>query len=197
MATSTPARASARAKCFPRPRLAPVTRAVFPVRSKGFITRSVSGKKSSGLKNYLHVLGAAFAAETLKPVGALGQRSDCADHRFDPNDAARNQIEAERILTGRRATAVQRDFPGDDRLEGKIDLGGEIAHQHGGSPAAECTQRKIERRAAPDYFERTICAAPARERVDFRGNIAGIRSNRVRGTEFAGEGETIFRQIDG
>src|SRR6478735_4688691 len=100
-------------------------------RRQGEIEASSSGRrKTSRLQNDLHVPGAIRGAQALEPVNTLGQRRDGADHRLHPDDPARNQVEAERVLACRGAGAEEADLAGDNRLQWKIRLSRQIADEH-------------------------------------------------------------------
>src|ERR1017187_8362520 len=122
MTRSAPARASARPKYWPSPRLVPVTMATLPLRSNAFsliFILVLVPLHASRLTHYASCI--TFHAsrqendleqprflpiQPVEPGRSLGQRRGGADQRSRPQCAARQHVQAGGILPLRGAGAV-------------------------------------------------------------------------------------------
>src|SRR6185436_21060132 len=97
MMRSAPARARAREKYCPRPRLAPVTRATRPDRSKKFFTMVAAASLTVGLEQDLHQ-PRLLLVETIEPAGSLLEGRRGRDEAIDVDLARGDELEALGVL---------------------------------------------------------------------------------------------------
>src|SRR5438045_9740351 len=114
MMRSAPARASAREKYCPRPRLAPVTRATRPDRSKKFFTmlRSLTVRLEQDLHQPRLLL-----VEAIEPARSLLEGRGGGDEAIDVDLARGDEVQALRVRAARGARALQADLGGPHRLQ--------------------------------------------------------------------------------
>src|SRR4051794_38249346 len=132
---SAPARASARAKLRPSPRLAPVTIATRPDRSNG-----VSG--IAGLQDHLHQV-LAPAMQPIEPLRPLLERRDRADERRHVDVAALHQSDRGRVLALRGAGSEERQLASDDILERQAHQRHQVADQRNGATLPYAPNRRL------------------------------------------------------
>src|SRR5208337_272850 len=104
MTRSAPARAKARPKYWPSPRLAPVTSATLPARSKRFVlitAAQYSDARPGRQHNFEQTR--LIAVEPVKPGRSFLERGMRAEQRGDPYRPARNHLQASRVLAARGA----------------------------------------------------------------------------------------------
>ena len=161
MTRSAPARARARPMYWPRPRLAPVTRATRPVRSKRLV--------HSRLQYHLHQIRFVIV-EAVEPGGAFGKRRDGGDERGDFDDALRHQVDALRVFAVGGAGALEADLAGDDVLQRDFDVGREVADERDGAAFADGLDGGLRRGRNSRRFRRRY---RRRGRRSFRGRRRG------------------------
>ena len=75
--------------------------------------------------------------EAVEPTGGVLERGAGADHRVDVDLAARKERDAGWIFAGTGAGALEADLAGDDGLQRKLDLGGDVADLGHGAAFAD------------------------------------------------------------
>src|SRR4051812_16748465 len=121
MIRSAPARARARPKYCPRPRLAPVTRATRPDRSKKFFTMGLPVR----LEEDLHQAG-LLAVQPLEPAGPILQGGLGRDEAVDVDLARGDELEAFGVLAAGGARSLEPDLPGHHLLQRQRDVAGQV-----------------------------------------------------------------------